>query len=165
MEKLVSNKKGTIFLILYVAYCQLMFQGEYKTYSPSFYRRENYLCPGVVWRHMWRGHTVQRGQCSEGDHSAPHPPQPGRASQHRVKLTWHAVFPPWGSEGEECQHKGKSNRSRRGSQRLLLCSFAWGQTASTLVGREPTSWKITVCLMWKRMAFGQFNSHTEMGTS
>lgn len=166
-ETCFKQEGSYIFLILYVALCQLIFQ--YKAHSPSFYRRGSCLCPNVVGRHMWRGHTAQRDQCSEGDHGAMGQggdpswtlPIQGGLPKHRVKLTWPAVFAPWGSGEGGCQHKGKSSRSRRGSLRLLLRSFAWGQTTSTLVGREPTSWKITVCLMWKRMAFGQFNSQRQ----
>lgn len=56
-ETCFKQEGSYIFLILYVAQCQLMFQC--KTHSPSFYRRGSCLCPNVVGRQMWRGHTAQ----------------------------------------------------------------------------------------------------------
>lgn len=140
-----------------------MLQRRYSTHSYSSYVRGNRLCLHVVpspVEDMIRGCAAQGGPCGgvrKGSCPADRdcPTWSEETSQQENIRSQHTVFSFMEQRGKEhhaCHwlKKGKAEPSS-----LRYCQAAW-----TLTGGEPASQKSTVCLMRKRTAFGEFNSHT-----
>lgn len=154
--KIVSSRKGTICFILSVSPCQFMLQRRYNTHSYSSCVRGSRLCPHVVPSpvgDMRRGRAAQGGLC-------------GRIRQGLLYLVRGGFPAGEHSEPTHCLFLYEATGKRTPSWRWLKkgkaepSSLRFCQAAWTLTGGEPASWKSTVCLMWKKTAFGEFNSHT-----